>query len=453
MTKRHLGLKALVGMTFALVLSWVPQVKADIIFINLNGSATEIPAIQSVAAQMGERVYILPQKGPGEYTSQYETIQLTTELVELAKQGVRPRALVVSGHHSKNEGFWGTNGEASLYYIGKILPKQGEEGYQEAREFFASLQSVYLWGCYTGQLGHVYRLLNGENAAFPNTKYVVGFGEKGPLNTDPLSGRMLKDVLLKESQLRNGTTEQTYTLLKTIPSYQQRDLLIHKGTTFVSKIGAMTQEQFIRSCADSSRKEVLKNSIQLIWDYYWNRIGPIPENTSKSELREAYENLQRNSYCIKMGAVDLSKHFGEVPSPSNVIRLIFYKNIIRNFSRLYAEHLSYTEKELAAHGISNLGFLTEIDQTDRGEVMSKIQEAHRQIADKYKSKTNPEARAKFLYLNGILDDIEEVVYPNGQYVPLRWIDPVSNEFTDFSFFSQFEKALETAKKEAGLVTK
>jgi len=449
MLKSTLSLAALSFMTA--LLTWIPQAQADIVFINLNGGATEIPAVQSVAAQMGERVYVLPKKGPGQYND-YETTQLTSKLIELAKQGVRPRALIVSGHHSKNEGFWGTNGEASLYYIGKILPKEGQEGYQEAHDFFASLQSLYLWGCYTGQLGNAYRLLNGENAAFPNTKYVVGFGEKGPLNTDPLSGRMLKELLLKESQLRAATAEQTFALLKTIPSYQQRDLLIHKGSTFFSQAGAISQEQFVRSCSEESRKEALKKSIQLIWDYYWNRVGPLPDNTAKSDLRSAYEDLQRNNFCFKMGAVDLSKHFGEVPVPSNVVRLIFYKTVIKNFAHLYANHLSYAEKELAAHGITQLEFLPYIDQVERGEVMRRLEEAHRQVAEKYKSKTSPQARANYIYLNGVLDDIEEVVYPNGEYIPLRWIEPNSTDWASLSHFSQFEKAKAAANEKAGVVT-
>ncbi|RYZ62549.1 MAG: hypothetical protein EOP09_18685, partial [Proteobacteria bacterium] len=302
---------------------------ADIVFLNMNGSATEIPAAQAVANANGERLYVIP-KNPGAISAEnYDTKNVVQELTELALQGVRPRTMIVSGHHAREEGFWGKNGEVALYYMAEIAPRQGQPGHQEIHEFFRSLQSVYLWGCYTGSLSHAAMMVNGENKGFPNVQFVVGFGEKGPINTDPLSGRMLSDVLKRESLFRSGSMEQTFQLLKTVPAHQQRDLIIHRGKNFVSHDGWSNQEVYLRSCVDESRKQRLADSIQTIWDFNYAKRGEVPEDTSKGELRMAYQELQRYNFCFGMGAVKFSQ-FKDIPEMSDTLRLIFFKNVKKN---------------------------------------------------------------------------------------------------------------------------
>jgi hypothetical protein len=310
---------------------------------------------------------------------------------------------------------------------------------------------VYLWGCYTGQIDHAYQMLSGQNAAFPNTKFVVGFGAKGPLNTDPLSGRMLKDVLMREPQFRAASTPEMFQVLKTIPSYKQRDLIIHRGSTFVNQNGAMTQEDFLRSCqSDEGRKQVLKNSIQTIWDYYWNRRGPIPENTSKSELRSAYEVLQRNTFCITMGAVNLAKDFGAIPTENNVVALIFYRNVITNFNRNYMEYLQYAQKEMRVAGLNDVDFLTQMAVTERGALMQKLTALRAQAKARYGGTNDPEKTATWIYFREILNDLETVVYPSDANVSLGWIEPDSKDWGKFDTFARFQTAKAAIRKQLGL---
>jgi hypothetical protein len=441
----------------ALLFLWTlaPQrAAADIIFVNMNGGATEIPVVQQLARQNGEQLYILPRRPLSQYPDYYETKMATQELMELAREGVRPRTLIVSGHHSEREGFWGDNSEISLYYINNFLPKPDQDGYRESREFFGSIQSVYLWGCYTGALGNIYRVLDGSSPVFPNTKLAVGFGKVGPLNTDPLSGRMLKEVMSRESQFMTAAPEQMLPLLRSVPSYQQRDLIVHRGKAFVNQGGFSTQANFINACSNSARRAGLSQAIATYWKYYSGEAGPIPDDTSKGPLRQSYQAFQREDFCLRMGAIDLKKEFDQIPLAANVVRLVYYKNIIRNFSRIYAPYLQYAQKELQAYGYKDVAFLTQMDQMDRSLVLEKIEAINEQTETLFKSKSDFNSKVNAIYFDAMTDDIEQVVYPSDEYVPPSWIEPNAKDYSKFTVFANFAEARKKAQgKAAGVVTK
>lgn len=427
------------------------EARADIIFINMNGSVTEIPAAQQAAAQMGERVYVLPKK----VTPDYKVYQLTDELIELAQQGVRPRAMIISGHHTRDQGYWGlldgVKVEASIYYISTILKQKGlMETSPAVRDFFTGLQSVYLWGCYTGTLENVHRFLSGKSAAFPNTRFLVGFADKAPLSTTKVSGEALKSALLKETQFRAGSPEQMMALLSTLPGAERLDYIIHKYDAFITKDGASKQQNFIDDCRLPERKESLRRAIGLIWNYYWNQIGPIPEDTSHGPLRQAYRELQRGNFCLRMGAVKITDF--EIPSLPNTVRLIFYKNVIGNFARFHAADLQIAQQELQTNGITDVAYLSQLDQIERGILMKKLEQTHEQIKALYARQTDPEKKALNIYLNSMIDDIEEVVYPNEEFIPLTWIDATSQQTTSFIVLGNFKAAKTAARKKAGAVT-
>jgi hypothetical protein len=442
------GLAAPLGiLLFSSVLA-LPAARADIIFLNTNGGATEIPAVQAVAQQTGEQVYVIP-KNPVADANSYSTPEFYKELLELARRGVRPRAMIVSGHHVRNEGFWGKLGQVSIYYFTRLAPKPNEPDYQQVQEFFGGIQSVYLWGCYTGNLTNVYRLLDGSNDLFRKLKYVVGFGEKGPLNTDPLSGRMLKDVLQKESQLRAGAFEQTLQILTTVPAYQQRDLMIHRGSTYITPAGIMSQADYLKSCSDPIRTQIFNTSIQNVWDYYWNQKAAIPADTSKIDLRTAYVELQRYYFCVEKDQAPDVKNKKNVPTLSMTLRLIYFKNIFRNFLDLYAPYLEFTQKELQKYGIQDVDYLTQMGSLDRPAISQKLESTHALISARFAG-DQPQNKALRIYLKTMIADIMEVVYVNETLVPSTWIEPGAKDFTSFDTLGNFEKAKAAAYKAAGL---
>lgn len=445
MTKTFRGLWTLILATLALAAS-MNEARADIIFLNMNGSATEIPAVQALARANGERLIVIP-KNPGALSAQeYITKNAVTEMVELAMQGVRPRTLIVSGHHSREEGFWGKNGEVALYYIEDLLPTAGQPGYREAHEFFQSLQSVYLWGCYTGSLTHAADMLDGQNAAFANVRYVVGFGEKGPINTDPLSGRMLADALSKEAQLRSGGMDQTFQILKTIPSYQQRDLIIHKGKSFVSHEGWSNQDMYLKSCVDESRKQRLAGSIGTIWEYYYGKRGPVPDDTAKGELRLAYQELQRYNFCISMGAVKFSQ-FEEIPELTFTLRLIFYKNVLKNFIRQNGPQLSVASSELRAGGFKDVDFVNQFEQLDRAVLIKKLKSLTAQTEVLYPPGLSGDRKAKKIYYYNLIRDLQMVVFTDAEAIPATWIDSGAKATASFNALGKFEEAKADARRQ------
>jgi hypothetical protein len=403
--------------TLLMTLLVAPQsARADIVFVNMNGSTTEIPAAKSVANQMGEKLYILPeQNAPG-----YTTEQLTQDLVRLAKLGVRPRAMIISGHHVKNQGYFGTNGEVALHQILQLMPQDDSD----VRGYFASIQSLYLWGCYTGTMTNADRLLRGYGTPFVNTKYVVGFADKAPLSTVPASGQVLKDMLLRESQFRASSPEQTLQLVRQVSaSYKDKyDFIVHKGTAFATKDGYSEVSTFLAKCQAEAGRAGIVDAVTTIWKYYWNEIGPLPEATNKGPLREAYLQLQKNTFCIQMGSVELHKDI-DIPPLSNVIRLIYYKNVVQNFARIYSAQLEFAKKEMDAIGLTSTEFLTQLAQTERGEAMKKAEALHKGIKKIFPNfKTDSDERGQYLYFNSMINDIESVLYPSDDYVPQSWIE-------------------------------
>lgn len=416
--------------------------RADIVFVNMNGSVTEIPAAQAAATQLGERLYVLPaQETPG-----YDTEQLTRDLVRLAKIGVRPRAMVVSGHHVKNQGYFGSNGEISLHRITALVANEEPQTQLQVQSFFASLQSLYLMGCYTGTLTNADRLVLGYNTVFTNTKFVVGFADKAPISTNADSGRVLKTLLLRESQLRQTPATQLPQLISSIST--TLDIIVHRGNTFATKDGSSEVDSFIASCQNAESKQAILDAVLLVWKYYWNEVGPLPEETGKGPLREAYRHLQRNNFCLQMGVVELNQ-VQEIPALSTVIRLIFYKNVVNNFARLYANALLTVQKEFAALGIQNTEFLTQLEQTERGLLMEKLSGLHKSVKKALPGFTSdPEQRAKYLYYYRMINDIEAVIYPSEDFIPQSWIDPISQERTRFRVLNNFEKGKASARKKA-----
>lgn len=426
-------------LTFLMINLAAPKAaRADIIFINMNGSVSEIPAVQEAATQLGEKLYVLPATN----TPGYKTPQLTQDLVRLAKLGVRPRAMVVSGHHVKNQGYFGSKGEVSLYGIGKYLPLEDSD----VQSFFGSLQSLYLWGCYTGTLTNVDRLLKGYSAVFPNTKYVVGFADKAPISTKADSGKTLSQMVIHESQFRTVSGEQIPQLIKNISS--QYDFIIHRGQSFATQEGFTDVDRFIESCQSEESKKSILQTVLLVWKYYWNEVGPLPEDTGKGPLREAYRLLQRNNFCLQMGAVELYQ-VGEIPPLSTVNRLIYYKNVVKNFSRIYMTQLAFAKKELESLGLQEGGFLTQLEQTERSPAIKKLQDYHKSLKIIFPNfQSNLEQRANYLYFYRMLNDIEAVIYPSEDYVPQSWIEPDATEMSWFRVLNDFAKGKAEAHKKA-----
>lgn len=433
--------------TFLLISLALPQgASADILFINMNGSATEIPAAQEAADYLGERLYVLPETSKGPPSSKYNSKLLSQDLVRLAKLGVRPRAMIVSGHHVKNQGYFGKNGEISLYRLFNLVPNDDAD----VHAFFASLQSLYLWGCYTGTLTHVNPLLTGYGTVFSNTKYIVGFADKAPLATVPASGQVLKDMLTRESQFRSRAPQQMWELLKQVSaSYKdQYDFIVHKERTFMTKDSYSSIDDFVASCQDESSRQDLLQSVLLVWKYYWNEIGPLPVDTAKSPLREAYRNLQRNNFCIQMGVVELNQ-VQEIPPLSTVIRLIYYKNVIQNFARLHAPAVEFAKSELESIGLTDLEFLTQLPKIERGDAMKRLDGVHKSLKKIFPDfKSDVEQRANYLYFNAMINDIESVIYPSEEFVPQTWIDSNSSEKSRFPILNDFVKGKERMRKKA-----
>ncbi|RYZ82430.1 MAG: hypothetical protein EOP06_21680 [Proteobacteria bacterium] len=209
----------------------------------------------------------------------------------------------------------------------------------------------------------------------------------------------------------------------------------------MTSAGPSSQAAFIQSCKSeyagsaATRKEALTNAVALIWKYYYAELA-IPESPSKSPLRNAYEELQRNDYCLRMGSVNLSKDM-ELPFNSNVVFLMYYKNTITNFAKVYADYLVRTKQEFQAHGFTGVEFLTEMDRMDRAVLIKKLEDLEEKVTARFPDKTNLKQYATRIYLIETINDLNAVVFPDAKHLDLTWIDPRSEKWGSFEYFANF----------------
>jgi hypothetical protein len=400
---------------------------ADIVFVNLNNATQEISALRALGEQTHERVFILPDAnsqyviddGPTK-NKLYQTPQLTEDLIRLAKAGVRPRAMVFSGHHVENQYFYGSVGSVFVHNIPENLAKY--PGSPEVTAFFSGITSLYLWGCYSGTFSNTLKLVNFQESPFSNLKIIFGFLKKGPLGTSVVSGNLLREAVGRSEQiLQFGQNQSKLATLKKIMASSKYDLIAYQGDVVFTKTSAATKADILRACQAPSTLRMMSETMPLVLQYD-DGLLPIPVNTSESPLRSAYHRLQEFNYCWQLNLVPESIAKRAIPIDS-VVSLIFYRNIVTNFARLYASQLRGVSERLAKYGIEHADIYTRLPQIERGELIKLHDDVNKQIIKKFSVNGEPQSEtdeAKMIYLQNLIKEITYVIHPNEDFVPEEW---------------------------------
>jgi hypothetical protein len=430
--------------------------RADIVFVNMNNATQELAAVKAMAQKTGERVYILPdsqshyQPDNGQTEKGlYQTPQLTEDIIRLAKSGVRPRSMVFSGHHVEGLYFYGSSGGVHVHRLKQYLEEQPAS--PETNAFFSSITSLHLWGCYSGTFSNTQKLTSVQDSPFLNLKSIFGFLKKGPLGTSTVSGNLLRDSLTRSEQiLRTADRKSKSDILKKVVGSANYDLVVYQGDSIFTKSSVNTREDFIRNCQAPRTYKVLTESVQLI-NKYNEGLLPIPDSTYESPLRDAYQKLQEYNYCLQMKAIKRPPGEDFIPV-DNVVRLIFYKNIMANFARLYAKPLQYISQKLASKGIEHAEVYTHLADVDRSTLISLHNDIYNQINNNLGSDENLQTEqglADMLYLRKLIEEVRAVIYPSEEFVPEAWKDPgaVYGSGT-FKILGHFPDAWAAANSEA-----
>ncbi|UYL10723.1 hypothetical protein B9G69_009060 [Bdellovibrio sp. SKB1291214] len=429
------------------------EAQADILFLDLNGNPKEIEAAKAAASKRGEQVIVIPEVTKELATKQAELLaktqkanedylrkgcssgnansaacsgvskalndamanenefrqknQLNPETLDkalrgLKSQGVNLSSLVVSGHDG-NGHFGGT--------FGDLTDKNLAEAFQKNAPLGDSIRSLALWGCYTANLSSLSLYWK---KAFPQVEVVVGFDKKGPLGNSPANWALLKDFLSKEKDLAQIKDQnELQKAFKKLEGVRITDAAICVGNNFSNKFATMDVANIQSMCEGAFLKDAK------IYTCYLNAEKGCenpPANTSSSDLRRFYEQLQDYAHCKEV--LPPEQQVG-MPSADTMIRLIHFADVKKNFVQNFSQQIGEYNKLLDKVGAPKNLQWGDILKMSRAEILEKLKATDTYFDNKGTgdSALNPEFMAlkNFVRLGvqPILGDLN---------VPFTWVE-------------------------------
>jgi hypothetical protein len=453
-----------------------PLVFADILFLDVNDSEKEVLAAKEAAKKSGRKIVVVPdvdentkkqlrslnaivenlqnKRNDECHDSGYESDECQNLEIELSKKQeevvelqdkvqinvekirdvLKKReetnspfsTMIISGHDGTGE-FSGVYGNITDEAISKLFasfPKQSK-----------AMRSLHLWGCYTTSPAS---LLNNWLHYFPNTALISGYDDQAPLNDKPAGWKYLKGVLEKENELLNSTdAKKLQRLLKKIPGAAQTHSAIYVCGQYANNTEAFDLSEL------SSRCEKYKEEVERLSEGYMcykratdaNCSEP-PETTSSGPIREFYEALHKADACNKLAAED-ENYIGY--NRDEALRLIFYREVKKNFARVYQKQLREMDELMNTLGVNSLARFSKVDSMSRAEMIkavdalkNHIQKTHGKVYTaqnkimRMSTKTEKDRNIKAL-MNLHRSLARTLVSLNSTCVPFNWIESNKND--------------------------
>jgi hypothetical protein len=351
-----------------LSLLWPPrEAGADILFVDLNISTLELEAVRSAARLRHERLVVIPEisdktrakiavlqhqaafldpdrdtekfsmildrieKLAGEFTDTENEIEVAVQDAERA--GFAFTSLIISGHSSADAFLGGVKGSGFRYgALTKVFEKHSKAK--------ASLQAIYLWGCYSLVPGMADSYLED----FPGA-LLLGFSDVAPSGRGDHSAKILKNALLLESTLiEEMDLTRIEKLVRSIRSASREPLAAVVNGYYV---GIQVDSRLVNEPSENCSKALseLHEEYVSVYKRYFDAVeadGP-PRNTHHSDLRDFYTKLQFHRDCDSIQKA--------VPvHPMEVLALIFFHNIQLNYIAWEGDNLQKVDAILKRIG-------------------------------------------------------------------------------------------------------
>lgn len=396
------GCRAIFALS--LLIGLATEARADILMLDLNLSYSEVQAAREAAHERGENLIVIPeipepirkkhaalanqilrqetrikalketlkekeqpeaplQERIAHLSSEVDTarqeqsklilpeMQMSDKMLEAALQriegqGGRLSNLVISGH-SGGSTFWGSAGRVFREGIHSVFEK-----FPKSRE---SLRAIHFMGCYS----NTPETSLWWKARFPSLKVLVGFSSKAPLSQTTASPAILKDTLLREQRFAKlEEVKPALQAIKTVPHSMQTSLA---GTFNSCYVGTQVKSQLLTEVNDAcfGVRARLEDGADLFESFRQSFEGgyeDVPADTDHSPLRDYYNLLQLNSHCTSLGI--------HLPPREQVLGLIFFKNVRRNFARYFAKELQEVSEALKKAGVSEHQRLPDLGAPD-----------------------------------------------------------------------------------------
>ncbi len=379
----------ILALTLALTLAGT-YASADILFLDFNGSDTEIKVAQKVARSRGEKLHVLPEVSPEHrnaiaaqehriYLKESKLKKLNRRIYELqgthvpqkllderhalaeevhALKAERTRlanaakvdtatlrkqlqdtvsqrlsspitSLIISGH---------SNGAAYFGNFATVGPRTFKDLFSSVPELQSHLSGVYLWGCYSATRANTIAW----KEKLPDADFFLGFHGQAPSNLTTGSPTLLESALSLEKSLASASTpraaERALKAIKESAFYPLAALIHQNHVGIKIPTTAISAEDV--SCAEEFA--ILDHEYRTVYlrNYEGRTPGGEVETSNSSELRRFYNRYQANQHCQQV------VHELDVSVPQ-LLALLHPKQVMANFVERHRQGLRDLQRRLS----------------------------------------------------------------------------------------------------------
>ncbi|MBC7692863.1 MAG: hypothetical protein H7222_13965 [Methylotenera sp.] len=332
---------------------------AKILFLNLNDAEPEIQVARAEALRRGEEFVVIPDSDfIRRKTESLKKMNAVTPSSKLSSQEIQDAVVrlgkgattvIISGHSDGTE-YHGDTVETILRQdLVRAFKKAGMD---------SSIQSIYLWGCYTASHGAV----RSWDTIFPNAHYLIGYTTAGAPKNDREGPRQLAGALRAEEKIRSESdSKQILADLKLVNQGDRHSLggRVNDHYYCVQRGLITGLDEIKEGCRDFAHSMAAEKYD--LYDPYFSGQLPIPEDGLKSPLRAFYQNVQDHSQCLLCGSEEEQEKvlkemqssfnqkdleaLSQIPCPGVLIRLIKFSHIVNNYRKVYAREFDFYRKE------------------------------------------------------------------------------------------------------------
>jgi hypothetical protein len=318
--------------------------------------------------------------------------------------------IIISGHNGLGD-FYGDTGSLSIAELEKLL-----EQFPRLR---SNAQSLFLWGCYTTT---PYKVTSLWQVLFPNAKIIAGYNGMSARSDSSANIRYLGDLLsIVEPLGESDNTQEVIDKINAIPKIENLNFAVFQKqtNTYVSKkFNGDIAEAQSQNCRSAESK--IESSRRIFECYYFANLPNcenVPANEHQSELRSTYNFLQAVDGCN-----DRSQ--GELMSTSVTIRLIKFRNILKNFAFFYGDKLKEANTILTELNAPANVMIPDfsVAKLSRAQVLLFLKNYYDflQISSAKKNKKSLILRVTYLLMSKSLYQLSAAC------VPFGWVEPDSS---------------------------
>lgn len=315
------------------------------------------PKVDKAACEEKSKLYEEASNKKSKFADQFKLTSERLDQFLAANKDKSFSSVVISGHDGTGS-FSGEFGQLSDTYVAEALGK-----YPSLRD---SIRALHLWGCYTTSPGSL--LLNWKKN-FPHTSLITGYEGRAPLGDKPAGWHYLKGVLAQEPQLvRAGDSAKLQKLLKKIPGAIQTNSGLYACGEYATLKDHYNIADLQHRCEDIKPQLAEKGPE---FDCYLKaneeKCANPPEDVGRGPVRQFYEILHKSSACGEITNDDIFRTY----SRDSAIRLVFAREVQKNFGAIYAGKLGEIDEMLVKLGAPERLRFKDIAQLSRREMLQR----------------------------------------------------------------------------------